>query len=361
MWIVVTIIITALVTAGCHLTKVTGKVPAGEELSRIEKMPNYNDGAFRNLDSAGTELKKINPFVVIRDMMNRPSTVRPSKRIPSVKTDLRLHSAEKPVVVWFGHSSFLIKTGKENILVDPDFSGYAGPFSWLVPAFKGSDIYSVKDMPPIDVLLISHDHYDHLDYSTIQALKGLVKRVVVPEGVGAHFIYWGYPPSIITELNWNESVDISKQLRITATPARHESGRSFKMKKTLWASYVIDCGAYRFFYSGDSGYGRHFKMIGDQYGPFDLALMECGQYNVKWIEKHMLPWQTAKASLDLKAKVIFPVHWAKFIEAYHPWNEPVKELLKSADSLKLAVTVPEIGEPYIIGSPPRNKDWWDFD
>ena len=361
MWIIATLVLSVFLAAGCHLLKVTGKVPSGAELAKIKSLPNYRNGEFQNIDSAGIELGKVNPFTVIRDMMNRPKTVRPSRPLPAIITDLKSLRAGEPIVVWFGHSSFLVKTSGANILVDPDFSGYAGPYSWMVPAFKGSDIYHVGDLPEIDILLISHDHYDHLDYETIRKLKGKVKRVVVPVGVGSHFVYWGYDPNIITELNWNESVRLSETLRITATPARHESGRSLKLKKTLWASYVIEADGKKIYYSGDSGYGRHFKTIGKTFGPFDLALMECGQYNIKWITNHMLPVQTAQAAVDLRAKVILPVHWAKFIEAYHPWNEPVKKLLIAADSLKIAVTVPEIGEPYILGSQVMTKPWWDFD
>jgi L-ascorbate metabolism protein UlaG (beta-lactamase superfamily) len=355
------LLITALLPPGCHLVKVTGKVPSGAALQRIEQLPNYKNGEFQNLDSAGIELGKVNPFTVIRDMINRPKSVRPSKPMPTVLTDLRSLKAEVPTVVWFGHSSFLIKSGSGNILVDPDFSGYAGPYSWMVPAFKGSDIYHVSDLPVIDILLISHDHYDHLDYETIQQLKGKVKHVIVPIGIGSHFIYWGYDPKTITELNWGDSSRISDQLCITATPARHESGRSLKLKKTLWASFVININGKRIFYSGDSGYGRHFKMIGHTYGPFDLALMECGQYNVKWISNHMLPAQTVQAAVDMQGKVILPFHCAKFIEAYHPLNEPAKKLLKAEDSLDIAVTIPEIGEPYRIGSPVQRTFWWNFD
>jgi L-ascorbate metabolism protein UlaG (beta-lactamase superfamily) len=231
----------------------------------------------------------------------------------------------------------------------------------MVRAFKGSTPYQVADLPPIDVLIISHDHYDHLDYETIRQLRDRVKRVIVPMGVGSHFLAWGYPPHIITELYWDQAMRVSDRLTITATPARHFSNRSFANNKTLWASYVIQVDDYRLFYSGDGGYGRHFKRIGRKYGPFDLAMMECGQYNVNWSSSHMFPAQTARAAADLQVRTLLPVHWGKFRESFHPWNEPIRLLLPAADSLHVPVTVPRIGEPYTVGDPVKNTGWWDFD
>jgi L-ascorbate metabolism protein UlaG (beta-lactamase superfamily) len=165
---------------------------------------------------------------------------------------------------------------------------------------------------------------------------------------------------IITELNWNESITLSDNLNITATPAYHRSNRTFATKKTLWASYVIQADNHKIFYSGDTGYGKHFKLIGDEYGPFDLALMECGQYNKKWPQSHMFPSQTAKAVIDLKTAMTIPVHWGKFAESDHSWNESVKLFLANADSLHIPVSIPLIGQPYTLGDTMRTDNWWDF-
>jgi L-ascorbate metabolism protein UlaG (beta-lactamase superfamily) len=284
----------------------------------------------------------------------------PSKELPVVITDLKSSTFQKPTVIWFGHSSFLIKTATANILVDPNLSDFAGPFRGSIRAFAGTDVYRVKDMPVIDALIISHDHYDHLDYKTVKKLRKKIKRVIVPIGVGSHFIHWGYDPNIITELNWNDSIKINDKLSIRATPAHHRSNRTLVTRKTLWASYVVRADGYKIFYSGDTGFSKHFKMIGDQYGPFDLALLECGQYNIKWPQSHMFPPQVAQAAHNLKAAMTMPVHWGKFAESDHPWNESIKLFLTAADSLRVPVTIPFIGQPYTIGDRPQLIEWWNF-
>ncbi|WP_377100860.1 MBL fold metallo-hydrolase [Mucilaginibacter calamicampi] len=350
-----------------------GKNPSGKNLKALQALPNYTADGFINLSNApprrvgvpnnagsnsGGLLSRIRP---LRMLKGKPDSVRPISIIPIVRTDLVNTTYDKPTVIWFGHSCFLIKTKTANILVDPELSSFAGPFSGPVNSFKGADAYKPEDMPPIDVLIVSHDHYDHLDYGTIKKLKKKVKKVIVPMGVGSHLRYWGYDKAKVIELNWGEAVSINPQLNITAMPAHHRSGRTFTGNKTLWASYVIQVDGFKLFYSGDTGYTAHFKTIGEQFGPFDLAMMECGQYNNNWSQNHMFPQQTAQAAADLKAKMILPVHWGKFAEAYHRWNESIKTMLPVADKLNLPVTIPKIGEPYMIGSPPLRTEWWNMD
>ncbi|MEJ7559043.1 MAG: MBL fold metallo-hydrolase [Pedobacter sp.] len=287
--------------------------------------------------------------------------MRPFNRLPFIKTDLKTLKVQAPTVIWFGHSSLFIKSTKGTILIDPIFSKNAGPVPGMIKAFQGSTSYSVDDMPDIDVLIISHDHYDHLDYKTVKKLKDRIQRVVVPMGVGSHFRRWGFDPKKITELNWGQSAVLPNGISVTATPAHHRSNRTLKTDKTLWASYVIKTDGYKIFYSGDGGYGAHFAQIGKQYGPFDLALMECGQYSPNWPTHHMFPEQTAQAAADLQAKVVQPVHWAKFTESHHPWNEPVNRLLKAAGNFGYQVSVPEIGQPYTLGAPVKKRVWWNFE
>lgn len=346
---------------GCGIVRSMGKDPYGDELAGLDTLSNYKNGSFENLAERADSTVKRNLF--LRNIIyGRPETVRPSQALPWVKTDLKALAAPAPTIVWFGHSSLLIKTAQGNILIDPVFSDHAGPVPGLMTAFKGTTHYNAKDMPPIDVLIISHDHYDHLDYRTLKKLQGEIKMAVVPMGVGSDLVYWGFDRKKIIELNWNRSAALPGGLKITATPAQHKSNRSYSTEnKTLWASYVIQAGQYRLFYSGDSGYGPHFKQIGQQYGPFDIALLECGQYSPNWPWTHLWLGQPAQAAADLKAKLLQPVHWAKFEEANHPWNEPIKKLLPAAEKLHMPLNVPRIGEPYTLGDPPKQLIWWDFD
>lgn len=352
------VVLLLMVLAGCGVWKSLGHDPDGEALARLDTLPNYKNGAFENLaERADTTVKT--RFLFLR---GHPETVRPSHPLPWVKTDLKALTAPAPVIVWFGHSSLLIKTGQGNILIDPVFSNHAGPVPGLVTAFRGTMHYHAEDMPQIDVLIISHDHYDHLDYRTLKKLKSRIKMAIVPMGVGADLVYWGFDPKRITELNWNQSVTLPGGLGITCTPAQHKSNRTYGTEnKTLWASYVIQTNGYRLFYSGDSGYGPHFKHIGKQYGPFDLALLECGQYSPNWPWTHLWLGQAAQAAVDLRARLLQPIHWAKFVEANHPWNEPIKKLLPTAKKLGMPINVPRIGEPYTLGDPPKLSPWWDFE
>ncbi len=350
----------------CRPVKALGKNPKGDDLKRIEALPNYKNDAFQNLyqlpQAPPVVERKRRPgiFRLFRFLKGQDKALLPSEPIAVVDTDVANIRFDKPAVIWFGHSSFLIKTATANILVDPNFSGFAGPFKGSIKAFPGTNVYYAEDMPPIDVLIISHDHYDHLDYLTVKRLKKKLKRILVPMGVGSHFRHWGFDPAIITEVNWYDSVSINEQVSIVATPAHHRSNRTMKTRKTLWASYVIEADGYKMYYSGDTGYSPHFKDIGARYGPFDLALMECGQYNVQWPQSHMFPGQVAQASFDLKARMVMPVHWGMFAQSVHAWNEPVKRFLIAADSLGVKVSVPFIGQPYVVESVIERVEWWEF-
>jgi L-ascorbate metabolism protein UlaG (beta-lactamase superfamily) len=344
------------IATGCGPIKSVGKNPKGEELTRLKDLPNYRNGSFQNLAKRPDSAARYNHFLFIFRTPLGPT--RPSCDLPWVKTNLNTLTATAPTVVWFGQSSLLIKTMQGNVLIDPVFSNHAGPVPGVLKAFRGTKHYHAEDMPPIDVLIISHDHYDHLDYRTLKKLKNNIKTAVVPMGVGSHLVYWGFDPKKIIELNWNQSTTLPGGLRVTATPAQHHSKRMFKENKTLWASYVIQADQYRLFYSGDSGYSPHFKQIGQQYGPFDLALLECGQYNQIYV--HMGLGQPAQAAVDLHTRLLQPIHWAKFPEANHPWNEPIKTLLPAAEKLGIQVNIPRIGEPYTLGDPPKQVAWWDF-
>ncbi|MBG8554783.1 MBL fold metallo-hydrolase [Hymenobacter guriensis] len=340
------------------MMQVLGKNPSRQVKDRFTGLSNYQNGQFENLEGVRFSPGEAPMGKMLVDFLRKPRTVAPTGPLPTVRTNLHLPTTGQPTVIWFGHSSYLIQAHGLNILVDPVFSGAASPFSFAVRAFAGADAYTAADMPAIDVLVLTHDHYDHLDYATVVALRAKVRHVVTPLGVGSHLQAWGYAPGQITELNWHETATPVPGVQLTATPAQHFSGRSLKPRQTLWASYVLQLDGARLFLGGDSGYGPHFRAIGRQYGPFDLALLENGQYNLSWHPIHMLPEETAQAALDLGAKMLLPVHWAKFMLAYHPWNEPVQRLLPAADKAQLPVTVPRIGQPYTLGEPVQQEVWW---
>ncbi len=343
------------------MMKQFGKAPSGKRLERIKQCENYKDGSFKNIEETSVNPNNVSMFKMMKDMRNRPKSVNPSKKIPFVKTNLNGIELEKPAFVWFGHSSYFLKIKDYTILVDPVFSGYASPVSFFGKAYDGANEYGVDDMPEIDMLILTHDHYDHLDYPTITKLKNKVKRIVCSLGVGAHLEYWGYAEAMITELNWWESLEIMNDFKITATPARHFSGRLFKRGNTLWSSFVLEVFGYKLYLGGDSGYSPQFKQIGDTFGPFDLAILECGQYGENWPQIHNFPEEMVKAAKDLKAKRVIPVHWAKFTLAMHPWNQPIKRFKKAADEEGLPYVSPKIGELYQLNQEFNQEVWWDFE
>ena len=335
-----------------------GKMPSGEEKQKVQQSPNYRNGQFQNPVPTTTLTKGSNILKMLVRFINKPSDCYPPKPLPSVNTNLLALPDDKPVIVWFGHSSYLIKMNGKIILVDPVFSGYVSPFKGMNKAFAGTNMFGVDDMPGIDILIITHDHYDHLDYETIIRLKSKVNAVCTSLGVASHLVYWGYNEAIIHELDWHQSVDING-IKLTALPARHFSGRTVKRDQTLWSAFVLQTKEYKLFLGGDSGYASHFKEIGEKQGPFDVALLECGQYNLAWHDIHMLPEEVVQAATDLNAKLVLPVHWGKFSISLHPWNEPIQRVTAKANELHVKLATPMIGEVVIIGEPYPDTRWWE--
>ena len=340
--------------------KVFGKKPSGERLERIRRSTNYVNGSFQNILPTEVMLPNASYVGMMKEFFNKPKSVNPASKLPTVSTDLKAISGEKTSIVWFGHSSYLIRSKSLSILVDPVFSGNAAPVSFFAKAFKGTDVYSVNDFPPLDIVVLTHDHYDHLDYKTILALKSSVGLFITSLGVGAHLEHWGVEKSKIVELDWWESHQISEDLIFVATPARHFSGRGFQRAKALWSSFVLKIHSQSIFLGGDSGYDDQFKAIGEKYGPFDIALLEAGQYGKNWPNIHMLPEETVLAATELKAKVLFPVHWSKFALAMHDWNEPINRVAKKASELGLEIRTPKIGQKMEINDRAENSLWWNF-
>jgi L-ascorbate metabolism protein UlaG (beta-lactamase superfamily) len=329
---------------------------AASRKDRILRSANFRDGAFTNLSPTKMKPDDVSYLTMFRKALNRPKFAAPDHRLPTIKTDLKSLQSETPVIIWFGHSAYLVHCRGKNILVDPTFSGYASPFSFMVKAFPGSNSYTVEDLPEIDVLLITHDHYDHLDLPTLSKLTGKVKRVVTSLGVGG-ILENIFPDVPVIELDWWESTSAG-DVQINACPARHFSGRSLRRNLSLWSSFAITTAGFSIYAGGDSGYDEFFKEIGNRFGPFDIAILECGQYNTMWPLIHMMPEETAQAGKDLQSKWLLPVHWSKFALALHEWNEPVRRLKLAAEALSLNVTTPKIGEPVILNESYPQQAWW---
>lgn len=340
-----------------------GKAPNGEHLDHISQSANYNDGMFKNLSVTPDLSDGHTYWSIIKDQFftSHPRT-KPGEPIPSSKTDLFALPEDENVLVWFGHSSYFIQLDGIKILVDPVFSGNASPIPGTVKSFPGTDQYTPEDIPEVDYLIISHDHYDHLDYQTIKALETKVNNVICGLGVGSHLKHWGYPEDKITEKDWYETVGVNSNFTIHALPARHFSGRGFARKNTLWASYLIESPSMKIYIGGDSGYDTFFKEIGNQFGEIDLAILDNGQYNDAWKEIHMHPDQVLQAAHDLNAKQLFPVHSSKYVLAMHPWDEPlnrVKQLNEHSEN-PISLFTPVIGTKIDLNdSTATFTSWWE--
>ncbi|QJD80097.1 MBL fold metallo-hydrolase [Spirosoma rhododendri] len=361
-FMVATILILAVLALGVFLflqSQPFGRNPAGDRLARIQRSPHYRDGSFQNIEPTEVMRQEASKLEMARDFFDKPADNVPQHPLPTVRTDLTTLPDSTPTVVWFGHSSYLIKSNGTTILVDPVFSGYTAPVSFFSKAFPGTNIYSADDMPPIDMLILTHDHYDHLDAATLPKLLPKVKKVYTALGVGAHLERWGYTPEQIVEFDWWENHTVSDSISLTATPARHFSGRSLTRGKTLWTSLVLNLNGYRLFIGGDSGYDKQFKTVGEKFGPFDLAMLECGQYGKDWPNIHMFPEQTAQAAHDLRTKLLLPVHWGKFALSVHSWNESIKRLEAQVLKTPLPLVTPRIGEPFSLGGSYPRQPWWN--
>jgi len=360
MYIILSIVVLVSLTTILILNQTQfGKAPAGERLKRIQQSPNYRDGSFQNLNFTPVFAEDVSKLDMIRDGIFKISKrKKPVGSLPSIKTNLKTIDPEKDVLVWFGHSSYFMQIDGKKVLVDPVFSGSASPFSFMIRSFKGSDIYSIDDMPNIDYLVITHDHWDHLDYKTVLKLKPGVSKVIIGLGTGAHLEYWGFDPKSIVELDWNEQSALDSGFVITATPERHFSGRNTKRNQSLWCSFVLQTPTKKIFIGGDSGYDTHFANIGAAYGPFDLALLECGQYNKSWKYIHEMPEQTIQAAIDLKAKTMMPVHWGKFALSLHAWDESIERVTKEAHRLNVPIIHPMIGEAVDLNDFGVQTEWW---
>lgn len=338
-----------------------GRLPGGERLERMANSPNYQDGTFHNRVPFDRSVKGgggIGGFVkfLVRD----GDGLAPPGPVPAVKTDLRSLDRDSNVLIWLGHSSYYMQLGGKAILVDPVFSSHASPISLSTRAFEGTNLYTAEDMPDIDYLLISHDHWDHLDYATVTALRPKTGHVIAGLGVGEHFARWGFAEKMVHEADWDTEVRLNDGLTIHVLTARHFSGRWLQRNRTLWVSFALETPSHRLYYSGDSGYGPHFKEIGERFGGFDLVMLDSGQYNEAWQYVHMTPEQSARAAQDLRAQAALPSHAGKFSIAYHSWDDPFIRFHKACEERSYRPVTPRIGEVVDLDDDSRTfSRWWE--
>ena len=343
-----------------------GARPAGARLERNRKSPHFEGGKFVN--SVPTNMLAPGTlFAMLRHQFfgnEQRVPQRPIQIIARSSKDYERGPASGLRATWIGHASTLIEIDGRRVVTDPIWSQRCSPSTWVGPKRFHPPPLSHSELPPIDIAVISHDHFDHLDMATVEALAARGTRFAVPLGVGAHLEAWGVSAAQIIELDWNDTAEIAG-LKVTATPARHYSGRNpFYRDNTLWASWVVKGATHRFFFSGDSGYFHGFKAIGAEHGPFDLTLIKIGACDVTWPDIHMTPEEAVQANADVRGKLLLPVHWGTFNLAFHAWNEPADRVLAAATSTGTSVVVPRPGEfvePAQIATldgPRAVERWW---
>ena len=325
MLIIVFVIPLAILLGGCVFlhTPSFGRLPSGKRLERIRKSPNYVDGEFRYPVNTEVMTSKKSSLGATWDFLTESrKDTKPTQTVPAEKVDLRNLPREGDCIVWFGHSSYLLQVEGKRLLVDPVFYK-AAPVRWANRPYPGTDLWKPLDLPSCDWLLITHDHWDHLDYQTVKELKSSILKVLLPLGVGEHFERWGYEETRLLELDWWESIELEDGFTLYCLPARHFSGRGFSRNKALWASFLLKTPSGRQIYiGGDSGFGPHFREIGQALHGIDLAFLENGQYNEDWSQIHTLPTELPQVCRDLGAKEVITVHHSKYTLSKHTWDAP---------------------------------------
>ncbi len=328
---------------------------------RIAKSPHYYNGMFQNEEPTPQFTGNVPPNTPIkgkrrdggsfrmiwRFLMDRDSVRIPKMPIEAVKTDLKALPTDEDWIVWFGHSSYLFCLDGKRFLVDPVLKPEF-PASLMIKPFAGTDIYRPEDLPEIDVLIVTHEHWDHMDYATLRDIRHKVKTVICPLGIADYLRYWKYCDEQIIEMDWKESEALkikNEKLKITCLPSRHFSNRLLgKRNQTLWASFMVEAGERKVYIGGDGGYDKRFKAIREQFGTIDLAFLENGQYNDNWRYIHTTPEGLEQAMLDLQAEQVFTVHHDKFALAMHPWQEPEQNARRIAEKHRIRLLDARIGE-----------------
>ncbi|GAA1394280.1 MBL fold metallo-hydrolase [Kitasatospora putterlickiae] len=339
-----------------------GRRPDGEREERLRNSPQYRDGVFHN---APSELARaaapsgIDPETVHRVLFQRADRT-PNGAVPVVRPpDAAGAAAEGVAVTWYGHASALVEIEGSRVLLDPIWSERCSPAALVGPRRLHPVPVELEELPQVDAVLISHDHYDHLDMATVRRLvRSQSAPFAVPLGIGAHLRRWGVPEHRIIELDWDETCTLG-DLALTLTAAHHFSGRGLTRNTTLWGSWVVAGPNRKVYYTGDSGYFEGYARIGAEHGPFDAALVQVGAYDPAWADIHMTPEDAVLAHRELNAELLLPVHWCTFNLGLHPWSEPVERLLVAAKEHGVRLAVPRPGERVDVDNPPELDGWWE--
>ena len=356
------IILTAVVFI--NLSPQFGGSPSEEQKKFYSLSKHYENNIFVNEIPTSLDMGFGNTVkVAYQFFFKRIPDLEPEAPIPVEQVD-SIEIINKPAdlkrLTWFGHSACLLEMEGKRILFDPMLGPTPAPHPLLGPKRFNKELpIEIEELPHIDAVVISHDHYDHLDYESIVKLKDKTDHFYTPLGVGVHLAKWGIDPAKITELDWWQQAT-TDGFTFVCAPARHFSGRGlFDRFNTLWSSWIVKTSTTSLFFSGDGGYGPHFKEIGTRYGPFDFVMLECGQYNERWKDIHMMPEESVQAAIDLRGKVMMPIHWGAFALALHPWTDPITRVTASARLRKVHITTPTIGEPVLLNEPTYpHKEWW---
>jgi L-ascorbate metabolism protein UlaG (beta-lactamase superfamily) len=362
-WTVFLVLITLVIITFFVLSlPIFGGEISGERLERVQANPQYQDGSFTNVGSqfpfSFFEVGSFFTESLFYDEIRIPPT-----EIPIVSVAASSLSILKPSTLrafWIGHASVYVEIDGIRMLIDPVFSNFASPFDFGPKRFHPPPI-TLQDLPKIDAVVISHDHYDHLDMKTIIHLSERGTLFFVPLGIGAHLEKWEVPKNQIRELEWWQGQMVGK-IKIICTPTRHYSGRGLTdYKATLWSSWSVIGPEHRFYYSGDTGYSKHFKEIGERFGPFDMSFIKIGAYGPgdSWLDIHMDPKHAVQAHIEVRAKRMFPVHWGTFNLAYHAWDEPIKLAQKAASKAQIDLVTPRIGEFVFSKKAFHSRNWWE--